>query len=114
MSRHEAEPNFLKGDCPVILLTIYQIIDILANVLIMLIIVQFVIGLLLAFNVVSNSNQFVLSIYNSINVLLDPALKPIRRVLPSTGSIDFSPLVLIIGLQIILVVLGNILRSTVA
>lgn len=114
MLRYDAKPNFLKGDQPVILLTIYQIIDILANVLIMLIIVQFVIGLLLAFNVINTSNRFVVSVYESINTLLDPVLRPIRRVLPTTGSIDFSPLVLIIGLQIILIVLENIIRSTVA
>lgn len=95
-----------------ILLTIYQILEILSNVLIMLIIVQFVIGLLLAFNVINTSNQFVTSIYNSINTLLDPVLSPIRRVLPKTGAIDFSPLVLIIGLQILMLILGNVISAT--
>ncbi|OBX19360.1 hypothetical protein A9995_06190 [Erythrobacter sp. QSSC1-22B] len=91
--------------------TIYEIIAMLTNVLVMLIIIQFVIGLLFAFNVVNSSNEFLASFYNSINRLLEPVLRPIRNVLPSTGTIDFSPLVLIILLNIILIVLGSLLRG---
>lgn len=91
------------------LYAIYQIVDLLTSVLIMLVIVQFVIGLLFAFNVASN--DFLYQVYRSINSLLDPVLAPIKRVLPSTGAIDFSPLVLIIGLQILMIVLGNVVRS---
>lgn len=93
------------------LYTIYQIVELLTNVLVMLIIVQFVIGLLLAFNVVSRGNDFVLAIYRSINSLLEPVLGPIRRIMPQTGAIDFSPLVLIIGLQIMLIILSSIITS---
>ncbi|MBB3034086.1 YggT family protein [Alteriqipengyuania lutimaris] len=93
------------------LYTIYRIIELLTNVLVMLIIVQFVIGLLLAFNVVSRGNDFVLAVYRSINSLLEPVLGPIRRIMPQTGAIDFSPLVLIIGLQIMLIILSSIIRS---
>ncbi len=93
------------------LYTIYEIIAMLTNVLVMLIIIQFVIGLLFAFNVVNSSNEFLASFYNSINRLLEPVLRPIRNVLPSTGTIDFSPLVLIILLNIILIVLGSLLRG---
>ncbi|MBU1254420.1 MAG: YggT family protein [Alphaproteobacteria bacterium] len=83
----------------------------LTNVLVMLIIIQFVIGLLFAFNVVNSSNEFLASFYNAINRLLEPVLRPIRNVLPSTGAIDFSPLVLIILLNIVLIVLGSLLRG---
>jgi len=93
------------------LYTIYQIVELLTNVFVMLIIVQFVIGLLLAFNVVSRGNDFVVAVYRSINSLLDPVLSPIRRMLPQTGAIDFSPLVLIIVLQIVLIILESVIRS---
>ena len=78
--------------------------------LIMLIIIQFVIGLLFAFNVIGR-NEFLASFYDGINRLLDPVLRPIRNILPSTGAIDFSPLVLIILLNVVLIVLGNIIYS---
>ena len=93
------------------LYTVYDIISMLSNVLVMLIIIQFVIGLLFAFNVVNTSNDFLMAFYNSINRLLDPLLRPIRNIMPNTGAIDFSPLVLIIVLHIVLIVLEGIIRS---
>jgi YggT family protein len=93
------------------LFTLYQIVSMLTNVLVMLIIIQFIIGLLFAFNVVNQSNQFLASFYEAINSLLDPVLRPIRNLMPQTGAIDFSPLVLIILLNIILLVLDGIMRG---
>ena len=93
------------------LFTLYQIIDMLVSVLVMLIIIQFVIGLLFAFNVVSPQNQFLMGFYTSINRLLDPVLRPIRNMLPQTGMMDFSPLVLIVILNIVLIVLSGLLRA---
>lgn len=88
---------------------LYEIISMLTNVLVMLIIIQFIIGLLFAFNVINHSNQFLLSFYEAINRLLEPIYRPIRRILPATGAIDFSPLVLIILLNIVLIVLNGIM-----
>ena len=85
-----------------------QILDMLISAFLMLIIVQFIIGMLFAFNVIDGSNQFLRQVYDSINSLLEPVLAPIRRILPQTGSIDFSPLVLILGLNAIMIVLGNL------
>lgn len=85
-----------------------QIIALLTNVIVMLVIVQFVIGLLFAFNVVNASNHFMVQVYRSINALLEPVLGPIRRIMPDTGAIDFSPLVLILLLQILLIILSSV------
>lgn len=92
-----------------VLQVLYEIISMLTNVLVMLIIIQFIIGLLFAFNVVNSSNQFLASFYDAINRLLEPVYRPIRRVLPATGALDFSPLVLIILLNIVLIVLNGIM-----
>lgn len=93
------------------LVTLYEIISMLANIFIMLIIIQFVIGLLFAFNVVSPSNQILMSIYDSLNRIMDPILRPVRNMLPQTGAIDFSPIVIIIVLNIVLIVLGNVIGN---
>ena len=92
------------------LITLYQIIEMITSIFVMLIIIQFIIGLLFAFNVVGR-NEFLMSFYEGINRLLEPVLRPIRRLMPNTGAIDFSPLVVIILLQIILIVLRNIIMS---
>jgi len=85
-----------------------QIIALLTNVVVMLVIVQFVIGLLFAFNVVNASNHLLNQVYRSINALMEPVLGPIRRIMPDTGAIDFSPLVLILLLQILLIILSSV------
>ena len=90
------------------MIAIIQIISLLTQVIVMLVIVQFVIGLLFAFNVVSSRNQFLFQVYRSINALLEPVLRPIRRVMPDTGAIDFSPLVLILLLQILMIILSSV------
>jgi YggT family protein len=94
------------------LVAVYEIVSLLTQAFVMLIIVQFVIGLLFAFNVVSPSNDFARQVYESINRLLEPILRPIRRLMPETGQIDFSPLVLILLLQIVLIVIGNLASAT--
>ncbi|MEQ1550319.1 YggT family protein [Sphingorhabdus sp.] len=90
------------------LLALIQIIGYLVTIVSTVVIVQFVLSLLIAFNVVSLSNDFVASIWHSLNLILDPLLKPIRRIMPDTGMIDFSPIVLIIGLRIIQMLLGGL------
>lgn len=73
----------------------------LVQVLQTLILVQFVLALLINFNVVNMSNDFVAAIWRALTALLDPLLAPIRRIMPNTGAIDFSPMVLLIGLSLI-------------
>ena len=84
------------------------IVGYLVSVIVMLVIVQFVMSLLISFNVVNMSNDFVAAIWRAINALLEPILGPIRRIMPNTGALDFSPLVLIVILQIVQIVLRNL------
>ena len=82
-------------------LVIVEVLGMVINLLVILVIVQFVLSLLIAFNVVNMHNQFVEALWRAINALLDPILRPIRRIMPDTGAIDFSPLILIFGLSIL-------------
>lgn len=90
-----------------LLVTLAQIIGYIISVIVILVIVQFVVSLLFAFNVISPSNDFMMAIYRSVNALLEPMLAPIRRIMPNTGAIDFSPLVLIVGLNILRIIVTN-------
>ena len=51
---------------------------------------------LYAFNVVNPRNQFVGTIGNMLYRLTEPALRPIRRILPDLGGIDISPIILLL------------------
>ena len=53
---------------------------------------------LVAFNVVNPRNQVVATILDTLHRLTEPALRPIRRILPNLGGLDISPIVLLLGL----------------
>jgi len=89
-----------------------DIVTYLINILVMLIIVQFVLSLLITFNVVNTHNQFVAALWKAVNALLDPILAPVRRLMPNTGAIDFSPMVLIVGLTVLQKILFPLAMSS--
>jgi len=72
------------------------------------IIIGVVLSWLVAFNVVNTSNRFVYIVGDFCYRLTEPALRPIRNILPNLGGIDLSPLVLILGLIVVQQVLGNL------
>ncbi len=82
-------------------LALVQILQLLISVIQSVVIVQFVLYLLIQFNVVSMHSPFVSALWQGLNAILDPILAPIRRRMPHTGAIDFSPMVLIVLLQIL-------------
>lgn len=77
------------------------IIDYLLYILGIIIVVQFVMSLLIAFNVINTYNEFVRAIWTALEKLTEPLYRPIRRILPDFGSIDFSPMVVIILITIL-------------
>jgi YggT family protein len=60
------------------------------------IIIVAIMSWLIAFHVINIYNDIVRSIWNVLNALTEPALRPIRRVLPNMGGIDISPVILIL------------------
>jgi YggT family protein len=57
---------------------------------------------LIAFNVVNTSNRFVYSVAETLYRVTEPALRPIRSILPNLGGIDISPVILILILMFII------------
>ena len=93
------------------MITLIQIAMVLLNLIWWIVVVQIVLSLLIAFNVINTYNEFVRSLHQGLDRLTEPMYRPIRRVLPDFGQIDFSPAVVLIGLQIGELVLGNLARS---
>ena len=73
-------------------------ISMVITLAIWIVIIGAVLSWLIAFNVVNPHNQFVYTIYTGIDRLMEPLVRPIRRVMPDLGGIDISPLVLILAL----------------
>jgi YggT family protein len=76
------------------------ITDYLLYLLGIVIVVQFVMSILIAFNVINTYNEFVRAIWQALEKMTEPLYRPIRKILPDFGAIDFSPMVVIILITI--------------
>ena len=73
--------------------------DNIVSIYIWILIINVIISWLVAFNVLNTSNRFVYSVLDVSYRLTAPPLNYIRRFLPNLGSIDISPVVLILALM---------------
>ena len=76
-------------------------IVLLINLYIYVLIASAVFSWFVAFNVVNTRNQVVHTIGEFLWRATEPALRPIRRVLPNLGGLDISPVILVIILIVI-------------
>jgi len=79
--------------------SILILFDNIIGIYIWILIINAVISWLVAFNILNTSNRFVYSLLDVSYKLTDPPLNFIRRYLPNLGSVDISPVVLILGLM---------------
>ena len=76
--------------------SIFLLVDSAINIYIWLIIINAILSWLVAFNVLNTQNRFVFAVLNATHQLTDPVLNKIRRFIPNLGSVDISPVVLIL------------------
>ena len=83
------------------LAALVSIADLLLNILFWIIIIQVIMSWLLAFNVLNTSSNGVRTFAVALDRITAPMYRPIRRILPDFGGLDFSPLVILILIQVI-------------
>ena len=81
--------------------SIFILLDSIIAFYIWIVIINAILSWLVAFNILNTQNRFVFSVLDTTYKLTDPALNKIRRFLPTFGSIDLSPIVLILFLMFI-------------
>ncbi len=81
--------------------SIFVLFDSVITIYIWIVIINAVLSWLVAFNILNTQNRFVFSVLDATYKLTDPALNKIRRFLPTFGSVDLSPVVLILFLMFI-------------
>jgi YggT family protein len=74
---------------------LFLVIDLALQLYIYLLVASAVLSWLIAFNVVNVRNQFVATIADFLYRITEPALRPIRNLMPNLGGIDISPVILI-------------------
>ena len=79
--------------------SIFILLDSVITIYLWIIIINAILSWLVAFNILNTHNRFVFSILDTTYKLTDPVLNQIRRFIPTFGSIDISPLILILALM---------------
>lgn len=90
---------------------VYALIDILnllLSVLMWIIIIQVVLSWLFAFNVLNTSSSGVRAFAMALERITAPIYRPIRRIMPDFGGIDFSPLVVLILIAVLRKLLSGV------
>src|SRR5215213_6697298 len=93
------------------LFALIGIADLLLSVVMWIIIIQVILSWLFAFNVLNTSSHGVRAFAVALERITEPLYRPIRRMLPDFGGIDFSPLVVLILIQVIKRLLAGVVAQ---
>ena len=93
------------------LAALVEIADLLLNVLFWIIIIQVILSWLLAFNVLNTGSQGVRTVAVALDRITAPLYRPIRRILPDFGGLDFSPLVILLLIEVIEKLLAGVVAQ---
>jgi len=77
---------------------IFWLILTVIDIYIWIVLIGVILSWLVAFEVINTRNKFVYMVGDFTYRCTEPALRPIRNLLPNLGGLDVSPLVLILGL----------------
>jgi YggT family protein len=80
----------------------YAVINLLLTIIDLywwVVIAMAIMSWLIAFDVVNSRSRAVYSIWNALNAITEPVLRPIRNILPSFGGLDISPVILLLFLS---------------
>ena len=90
------------------LFALVDIADFLLSIVTWIIIIQVILSWLVAFNVLNTGSQGLRAFVGALDRITDPLYRPIRKVMPDFGGIDFSPLVLLLVIQILRMLLSGV------
>jgi YggT family protein len=90
------------------MMALFWLIDRLISLYIWAVILAAVFSMLVSFGVLDTRNRLVWTIGDFLHRITEPALRPIRNLLPNLGGIDISPVILILLLQAARMLLGEL------
>ena len=88
--------------------SLFSILDMLLQLVVYIIIAQVILSWLVAFNVINTQSNFVRTVLVALDRLTGPIYRPIRKLMPDFGGIDFSPIVVLLTISIIRKLLGGV------
>ena len=91
-----------------IVIALLDIVQMLLWVLSIVIIAQAIFSWLVVFNVVNTRSDFVRAVWTALEKITEPMYRPIRKIMPDFGGIDFSPIVVLLLIWIISRLIGGV------
>ncbi|WP_106746785.1 YggT family protein [Yoonia maritima] len=89
------------------MLTIIQTLLLLIGVVRFFVIAHFIMSWLIRFEVLNVRQEFVGQVWYGLQRILEPIYSRVRRFMPDLGGVDLSPIVVLIGLEILRIFLYN-------
>ena len=93
--------------------TLFWLADELLYLYIWAVILAALFSMLSSFGVLDTRNRIVWSIGDFLYRITEPALRPVRKLLPNLGGIDISPLIVLLLLQAARMILSSIYESVI-
>jgi YggT family protein len=84
-----------------LLVSLIDVIIFALTVLWWVMVLQIVLSWLVAFNVINTYNHGVRAFIRALDRMFDPLYRPIRKILPDMGGIDFSPMVILLLIVVV-------------
>jgi len=96
------------------LLSLLTIVDLLLRLAMYVIIVQAILSWLVVFNVINTQNEYVRSFFHALDRITAPIYRPVRRILPDFGGLDFSPMVVLLLIVVFRILLEGVTANVIA
>jgi YggT family protein len=90
---------------------LFDVLELLLNALWWVIIIQVILSWLFAFNVLNSGSEGLRRFIDALDRITAPLYRPIRKLLPDFGGIDFSPLILLLLIGVVQILLDGAERS---
>jgi YggT family protein len=93
-------------------IALIYIINTLASLYFWVVLIMVVLSWLINFNIINPYNPFVQTAQRFCRAATEPLLRPIRRVIPDLGGLDISPVILLVGIEVVRILLVSALLGT--
>lgn len=87
--------------------SLFEILLLILGIARFFILAHFIMSWLVNFQVLNIRQPFVAQVWYGLNRILEPVYGPIRRILPSMGGIDLSPIVALVGIYALEIIIRN-------
>jgi YggT family protein len=94
-----------------ILIPLLQVLSVALDLYKWVVIIWVVLSWLVNFNIINSHNQFVRTVGRALDQLVEPAVRRIRRYVPSMGPVDISPIILFLLILLVQLIIGRIILN---